>query len=124
MLEVIVECAGDVFVGDASNCRVDTPRLVINYLCVAQTYLVIVRHEKIGGVLEKVRLRHVNASHALHHLFVVERRIIGVAFVEANVLCRVNEKRIDILGDFRNLVPVGFLGIVDGIIFVHCLIVF
>ena len=55
----------------------------------------------------------INAS---KHLGVVERRVVGIAFVDAKVHCRIYVERVKFFVNFRKFVPINLLRIVDNIL--------
>ena len=114
VLEVVVQGGGYIVVGHTGKRRVDVPGLLMDFPRVPQAGLAIVRHKHVGSIREGGRMHHVLACHALQHLLIVQRRVIGGSLFEAphDVLRGVNVDRVDLPGSIRNLIPAGLPGVV------------
>ena len=114
VLEVVVERGGYVIVGHTGNRGIDVPCFLPRFLHGRHAGLTVIRHEQVGGSFKRGRVPYVLELHAIAHLGVVEGRVFGGALFQAphDILRRVNVERIDVLGDFRHLVPTGLLGVV------------
>ena len=121
VLEVVVEGIGNVSVGYVPERLIDVTSLHPYFSRVLHARLVVEWDKQVGGFLEHARLDGMFNLYTIQHLGVVELRIVGVAFACTHIHCRIDVERVELLGYFRNLVPVGLLGIVDsiGILRVH-----
>ena len=109
VLKVVVECSGDVTVGCALNCLLDATSILPGVTRKPHAGLAIERDEQVRRLLEYARLDGMLHLDAVQHLAVVERRIVGIIFVPGKIDGRVDVEGVELLSDFRNLVPVGLL---------------
>ena len=119
VLEIVVECGSNVVVTLAGNGCVNVSRLFVHLTRIAQARLAVIGYKHVGGVLIHACVCIIFEHHALQHLFVVECGIVGSSLHETfhNVFCCIDVERVNILGDFRNLVPIGLPRVID--LFLH-----
>ena len=112
VLEVVIERGDDIVVGNTGKRPFVVPGRLPNIPRVPQAGLAVKGHEYISRVCVSACLKDIAALCARSHLGVVKGRVIGVAFIEAHVFRRINEERVDVLGDLRNTAPTVLLGII------------
>ena len=111
MLEVIVQRSDDIAIRHTGNGGVKDS-IPLPYLAgMAQAHLTVERHEYVGGIRIGSGMQKVLTLSAFQHFCIVHVRIVGSTRGHAaqDVLGSIYVKRIEFLGDFRNLAPIGLV---------------
>ena len=121
VFEVIVQGGYDVVIGAIGNGGVEDSVPFPDHPGIAQAHLAVVRHEHVGGVRVSRGVQRIFASGALQHFGIVHVGIIGSALRHAahDILGCIHIECVEFLGDLRDLIPIGFIGIIQRLCLAH-----
>ena len=115
VLEVIVQRCDDVAIRSFGKGCVEDSVSLPDYPGIMQTHLTVEWHKHIGGIGVCRGMQRIFARGTLQHFGIVHVGISGSTLGHAAqyILGCIYIEGVEFLGDFRNLIPVGFIGIIQ-----------